>query len=339
VSVLYFSPLKSAGRTMKKLKPTFKKLIAILNDGQYHDGTTLGDKLKITRSAVWKTIQKLHTYGIPIESLKGKGYALTNPLILLNKTYLKKNLQNKSIAIDIFETIDSTNDYLKLCIPSATPHVCLAEQQTQGKGRFQRHWYSPFGLNLYVSCLYPFQKDMSAMAGLSLVVSLAIVKALGHYNLPAGLGIKWPNDVLHDHKKLAGSLIEVQAESNGTCYANIGIGMNVNMLEDKNQRISQPWTSLGNMTGAYIDRNELAVALINELITYLKRFDKFSLASFMTEWKQLDYLRNESLTLASTQQQTFGVAQGINEFGHLLLKLPDGSVQAFSSGDTSVMRK
>ena len=115
---------------MKKHHPGLNKLIAILNDGHYHDGTAIGEKLNITRSAVWKMIKKLEQYGIDIDSVKGKGYALREPLVLLDKKTIKKNIAHKNLEIDIFESLTSTNDYLKSCTANKMPRVCLAEQQT-----------------------------------------------------------------------------------------------------------------------------------------------------------------------------------------------------------------
>src|SRR3990167_5018644 len=165
---------------MKKFSTTFTKLVNILNDGNYHDGTTLSSRLQISRSAVWKAIQKLEKYGIPVHAMKGKGYALAEPLILLNQKTIKRGIQTANIDFTIFESIHSTNTY---CVPqprikNKNISICLAETQTGGLGRLQRSWHSPFGQNIYLSCTYSFQKDVSELSGLSLVISLAIIATL-----------------------------------------------------------------------------------------------------------------------------------------------------------------
>ena len=318
-----------------KLNPTLIKLVSILSDGQYHDGTSIGDVLAITRGAVWKAIKKLTAYGIQINSIKGKGYALIEPLVLLNEKSIKKNLDH-AIAVDVFETIDSTNAYLKKFFHSMKPSVCLAETQSSGKGRLQREWYSPFGKNIYLSCLYPFQHDVSTLSGLSLVVSLAIVETLKSYNLVKPAFVKWPNDVMCDSKKLCGSLIELQAETHGSCCAVIGIGMNVNMLSDEKNHITQPWISLREIAGEYIDRNQLCVSLLNNLFAYLQQFAAKGFPSFMEKWKEVDYLRGQTIQLVNAKKKISGNVKGIDQHGHLLMKLDDGTLQSFSSGDTSI---
>lgn len=264
---------------------------------------------------------------------------MQDPLILINKQYIKKSLADKDINIDVFESIDSTNDYLKSFYNSASPRICIAEQQTKGKGRLHRDWYSPFGKNIYLSCLYSFQRDVSEAAGLSLVISLAIIKTLKTYNLPKSVLVKWPNDVIYQAKKLSGNLIELQAEFHGTCCAVIGIGINVNMLFSENHQISQPWISLREITGDYIDRNLLLAALINNLFIYLKRFEKNGLSVFTDEWSKVDYLAGQNITLKGVTNKIVGTVKGIDQQGHLLIKLKEGILRSFSSGDTEIMKK
>lgn len=320
---------------MKKLTENFIKLVTILNDGHYHDGTSLGQKLGMTRSAIWKAIKKLEAYDIKIDSVKAKGYALLEPLTLLNEKNIKKHIP-KQIKLTVFESVGSTNTYLKSHL-SPHIHVCLAEQQTQGKGRLDRTWHAPFGQNISLSCAYPFQKDISELAGLSLVISLSIQKALQLYQYPLPLLVKWPNDLIYDNQKLAGILIEMQAESNGISHAVIGIGLNVNMLHEDD--IHQAWTSLRKMTGHYIDRDQLSIHLINTLLNDLATFEEKGLDHFIEEWKAVDYLANKTITIKNGEHKIHGRYRGVSPLGHLLLELEGGSIKPFSAGDTTLVKK
>ena len=326
------------GVMKKKVSSSLASIVAMLNDGEYHDGTSIGAKLKMTRSAVWKAIKKLQNYGIKIDSIKVKGYALQEPLILLNKKQIKQHLQNQQVSIDIFETLPSTNEYLKNFCRDKKHRVCLAEQQTKGKGRLNRTWHSPFGKNLYFSFLFPLEKDFSELSGLSLVVGLAVVKTLEHFYPSKELAVKWPNDIICQQKKLAGSLIEVQAETNGICHTIIGIGINVNMLEDEEKNITQPWTSLRKLTGKNIDRNQLCALLIDNLAMYLEKFEEKGLTHFLEKWKSVDSLYDKNITLKCVNKKIQGQVKGVSEQGHLLLQLENGVIQAFSSGDASILK-
>lgn len=322
----------------KKQSDSLVKLVSILSDGEFHDGDSLGTALRMTRSAVWKAIKKLQTYGVKVHSVKGKGYALLEPLVLLDIQKIQNSLKSNTLRVDIFETVDSTNQYLKAIKPSQHIHVCLAEQQTSGRGRWQREWYSPYGKNIYLSVLYPFHKDVSVLAGLSLVVSLAVLSTLKQYVADPALVVKWPNDLIFAGMKLSGSLIEIHAETHGVCHAIIGIGINVNMLQDEGV-ISQHWTSLQKITGKYIDRNKLSVELLEALLWYLKKFEEDGFGSFVKEWAQADFLTGQFIELENASRRIQGKVLGVNELGHLVLQLPEGELRTFSSGDTTLIKK
>lgn len=323
----------------KKLNENLIKVVSILNDGEYHDGTSIGDKLHMTRSAVWKTIKKLENYEIKLDSVKGKGYALLEPLLLLDVNIIKKHLEYPRVDLCVFESVDSTNEYLKTFKNNRSIKICLAEQQTKGKGRLNREWFSPFAKNIYMSCLYPFQKDVSELSGLSLVISLAIVKTLKHYGVSQKLSVKWPNDIVYENKKISGSLIEIQAETHGVCHAVIGMGINVNMLNVERRQISQAWTSIQKILNKYVDRNELCASLINHLLEYLRLFESEGLAAFVDEWKQADCLTDQMISVTNINESVEGKVVGINEQGHLLLQMSSGKTRAFSSGDTTIVKK
>ena len=321
----------------QKLSPHLIRLVYLLNDGQYHDGTRLGHTLRMTRSAVWKAIQKLTNYRLPIHSAKGKGYVLQEPCVLLNPATIQQQFDH-AVSLDVFEKITSTNDYLKTFFGCkvAQPLFCAAEQQTAGRGRLNREWHSPFGQNIYLSCLYPFKKEISELQGLSLVVSLAVIAACREFIPDGALFAKWPNDVFCQTKKLAGNLIELQAESHGACCAVIGMGVNVNMLTSPKKCITQPWTSLRQQSGQYIDRNLLSALLMKQLLQYLKRFEKHGLAYFVPEWRASDYLFDQPITLQGFSERIIGIAKGVDQYGHLLLQRQDGSLQSYATGETSI---
>lgn len=317
------------------------KITELLSDGQYHDGTSMGQHLNVTRAAVWKIMKKLEQHAVPLHSVKGKGYRLEAPLILLDPKKIKAKLRHRSVQLEILEKTSSTNDYLKSFIDQNQKIVaCIAETQTQGKGRLNRQWHSPFGENIYLSMLCPFEKDISALSGLSLVVGLAVCHAIessvdmrGHR-----LKVKWPNDIWCDQKKLAGILIEIQAESHGFCQVIMGVGVNVNMKESSKKSISQPWSSLLKITEQSQDRNHLCAAIMDSLIDYLERFSSRRLPLFKEEWKKRDALVNTAISVLSGDKALKGICVGINDHGHLLLKTEDKNILTLCSGDTTLLK-
>jgi len=320
---------------MKNQKLTLFRILEILSDGAYHDGTRIGENLGISRAAIWKNIQKLQNYGVKINSVKNKGYALQEPLVLLNKDSLLKALPQKNIKLDVFESLPSTQTYLK-SITSSSPYVCLAERQTSGKGRLERPWHSPFGENIYLSLLYPFQKDISEISGLSLMISLSIVKTLNQLFKNIVFQLKWPNDIVVNQKKLGGVLIEMQAESYGLCTAIIGIGLNVNMISE--DTLPFEWTSLRTLHKTHIDRNEICHVLLKNLFEDLTIFQEQGFNSFQKKWPLFDALYDEPITLKIGKDTLSGIAKGINKMGHLLLEREDKTLSTYAAGEASFIR-
>lgn len=319
------------------IKASHKKLIKLvdmLNDGALHNGNDLGEALKITRSAVWKMIQKLRQYGITVEA-HGKGYALLEPLYLFDPNKIKKKLIQNNMMLHTFESLDSTNDYFKSIKNKNTNQFCFAEHQSKAKGRLGRAWYSPFGQNIYMTLLYTFEKDISKLAGLSLAVGLAVSAVLKNYEIQ--VKVKWPNDVFSDQKKISGNLIEVIAETHGKCHAVIGIGLNVNMKHNQHP-IAKNWTSMKEILGRPINRNELTADLINHLLNYLEHFDKKGFCAFKEEWAASSYLQDQIISLIAHSETTRGKVIGIDDQGCLQLQLQDGSTKSFSSGDANILK-
>lgn len=321
----------------KKLSNNLIEVVNMLADGAYHDGTTMGETLSMTRSAVWKSIKKLQSYGITIDSIKGKGYAMRDPLLLLDAEKIKRLSKTPFLDLAVFENLDSTNDFLKTTKLETAIKFCLAEQQSRGKGRMNREWFSPFGKNVYLSCAYPFQKDISELSGLSLVVSLSIVKTLKAIGVHENIAIKWPNDVMYAGHKLSGSLIEMQAETNGICRVVIGIGLNVNLRSDQSH-ITQPWASVAQILQRDVDRNEIVAKLIDTLLADLSKFHQEGFESFLEEWKTVDYLEGKQIAVINMNETIQGKVMGVTQQGYLQMMLNSGQIRVFSSGDTSVVK-
>lgn len=254
---------------------------------------------------------------------------------MLNKKTICDALE-LPVKINIFEEIDSTNDHLKNLTNKTGIHACLAEKQTQGKGQRQRKWHSPCGQNIMLSTLYPIKKNIRELSAISLVSAIATCRAIEScFQLPSPIMIKWPNDIMCDSKKLGGCLVE----TNGLHTAIIGIGLNVNMQEDPQELISQPWTSIRMLNHRCNDRNLLSAALINQLISCIKIFEAAGFEPFLNEWRARDYLRDATITFSANGRNHEGIAQGTNDKGFLILKLLDGSIETFPSGTINLHKR
>lgn len=318
-----------------------KKILTLLADGEFHSGTELADALGISRSAVWKQLNGLTELGLSHSAVSGKGYRLDKSLELLVASKINEAVSAQASALisslEIHDQIDSTNRYLveRSQNNALSGSVCLAEYQTAGKGRRGRQWVSPYGCNIYLSILWRFQQGPAAISGLSLAIGVAVIRALKQHQID-DIGLKWPNDIYSQGKKLGGILVEVSGETDGPCAAVIGLGLNLFVPEAEAENITQAWTDLTKITGqTRLFRNKLAGTLLNHLLPIIAEYESVGIAAHLDEWRSYDCLTGKSATLFIGQQQFEGIVRGIDDNGMLLIERPDGSVQTFASGEVS----
>jgi BirA family biotin operon repressor/biotin-[acetyl-CoA-carboxylase] ligase len=316
---------------------TLSKVLEILNDGALHAGSDIAQSLTISRAAVWKVIQRLKKYDVDIKS-QHQGYQLSSPLIPFDKAKIERLLEPAKIILEIFETIPSTSEYLQNKASSKNITFCLAEYQSKGKGRLGRTWASPFGRNIYCSFRYVFNKDISEMAGLSLVVGILTVQALESINPTLKLLLKWPNDIYVNNQKMGGILIELMAEANGNCTAIISMGLNINMKDCDLKNIGQPWTSLEHVLGENFDRNVVIARIIQSLLAGIAVFHEKGIEPFLLKWKQYDLLDNQKISINIGKEVRSGIVRGINDHGYLLLENAAGTMEPFSYGDATLLK-
>lgn len=323
------------------------ELLKLLADGKFHSGEALATSLNVSRTAVWKMIPHIRDFGLELHSVKGKGYRLLDVLDLLDRDAILQNLspviQRKIKRLEIFPTIDSTSSYMmqqaqarQLNLSDGKVVICLAEQQTRGRGRRGRSWVSPFGHNLYLTIAREFGNGISELEGLSLVVGLAVLRVLTARGYQE-LGIKWPNDVLWRGRKLAGILIEISGDPTGLTQVMIGVGLNIRAAKAAMQDVDQPWTDLHTINARLPQRNALAADLLAEIIGMMESFELSGFSAFRSEWHNADILLNrdiELLTGASGSGSIMGKALGIDEHGALLMETDEG-IQTFHGGEVS----
>lgn len=323
-----------------------KQLLQLLSDGEFHSGTALAEQLELSRSAVWKQITALETYGIELSAVSGKGYRLHAPIELLDKALifnlLSPSLRQHISVLETHDQIDSTNSYLSALThskPETSGVICIAEQQTAGRGRRGRNWVSPFGCNIYLSILWQFQQGPASLSGLSLAAGVAVINALKIHHIE-NVGLKWPNDIYWQQKKLGGILVEVSGESNGPCSAVIGLGLNLYLPEQHASVIEQDWVDIKQILGTsnQVSRNQLLATLIEQLLNVTAHYTEQSFAQYRDDWRQYDCMLGQDVSLFMGNQQIDGTVQGINNEGLLLLKKQDGRVQSFASGEVSFRR-
>lgn len=252
---------------------------------------------------------------------------------LLDRQQIRAALPTTTAAllrtIHVFPQLDSTNRW---CLEEGQcGDVCLAEQQTAGRGRRGRQWESPAGSNIYLSLRWCFDSVPEQLPMLGLVVGIAVAEALQDVGIQ-GHRVKWPNDITHQGKKLGGILLEAVGTLQTVV---IGIGLNVNMQTHAGT-IDQPWTSLQAIHAQTFDRNRIVAAVLQRLLPRLRTFSTLDMAQFQHDWLGCDMLFGHPVRVLSGNATMEGLARGIDQQGQLRVEFSDGSVTAFSSADVSV---
>ena len=312
------------------------RLLKVLQDGRFHSGQELGSALGISRSAVWKHLQRLEVaLGIQFYKIPGRGYRLAEPISLLDADNLCPQLKELGWALRVLENTDSTNAEAlrRLSAGDRTPFVVLAETQTSGRGRRGRAWVSPPAQNIYYTLALTITGGPQRLSGLSLVVGLAVMHALRQMGV-AQAGVKWPNDIYADGKKVAGILLELTGDPADVCHVVIGIGINVNMAASAVE-IDQAWTSMRIESGVLADRNELVRVLSQSLHRYLHRHAVEGFCGLRAEWESHNIWDNQHCCLDSGSQYVKGLVLGVDDQGALRLMV-DGQEKRFSGGELSL---
>lgn len=306
-------------------------------------GQALAEALGVSRSAVWKRIEALRMAGVAIDAVPGRGYALAQPLELLDAQAIQTVLDAAALAelaaLDLRFEIDSSNALaLREPVPERGCRVFVCERQSTGRGSRGRVWQSPLAAHLYLTVSRRFDGGIAALQGLSLAVAVAVTQALRQLGF-AAVGVKWPNDLLIDGKKLGGILIEVGGDATGPVRAAIGLGLNIAMPAGAAAFIDQPWCDLGQLAGDRPpSRNAVCAAVLNHLLPALAHFEHTGLAGFLPAWREFDQLAGQPVQVRVGGQVHAGDALGVADDGALRLVV-DGAEMRVHSGEASRLRR
>ena len=317
-------------------------LLPLLASGEFRSGQDLAAALGVSRTAVWKQLNKLAELGLQIESVKGRGYRIPGGIDLLDDAAVRSGLGPGAAPLltrlELLETVDSTNAQAlrQIELGAGAGYVCSAEQQSAGRGRRGRSWVSPFARNLYVSLVWQYHQGAGALEGLSLAVGVGVARALAGCGLPP-VQLKWPNDVMAGGAKLGGVLLEMTGDAAGACQVVVGVGLNVAMPATAAGAIDQAWTDIHTLSGGeHPGRSALLAALLNELLPLLAAFEQGGFAPWRDAWQALDAFAGKPVVLHSGERQLAGTARGVDARGALQLETAAGGVQAVFGGEISL---
>lgn len=242
----------------------------------------------------------------------------------------------QQVTVRVVDETGSTNADLLAALPElTTPTLLIARAQTAGRGRAGRSWLSAPGKSLTFSLAWKFHAPVQALVGLPLAVGVALADALAMFNV--NVKLKWPNDVLHEGRKLAGILIESASAGHvphDASWAVIGIGINMALDKRITEEIDRPVASIPWL--AELDQDMLMATLLSSLAEALVQFEHEGLAAFTQRWNALHAYGGQPVVILDNGRVLHeGIAVGVDAIGRFLLDTVAGRI-AVMAGDVSL---
>lgn len=288
----------------------------------YFSGEELSRRLGVSRTAVWKQVEALRQQGYSIEAVNNRGYRLTGVPDRLLAAEIQEGLATRIMGrqAESYDQISSTNTVAREKAEAGAPEglVVVAEEQLDGRGRLGRQWLSPAGKGIWLSLvlrpdLRPAQAPRITLAA-AVALSLAIQQATG-----IRAGIKWPNDLYLNGRKVAGILTELKAEADRIHYIVLGAGVNANLKEeDLPENFLRKATSLLMELGRPVSRLEL----VKDFLTQLDLIYPLVGSNFETvlkSWKELSITLGREVKVTSPWEQINGLARDLTDEGALIV--------------------
>lgn len=312
----------------------------LARESKWVSGSALAGKLGISRVAVWQHMEKLRAAGFVFEAQRSRGYRLTRRPETLHAPFIEAQLKvrPRHFSLLVLPEVDSTNDEAarQLAAGRATPFAVLAGRQTQGRGRFGRTWHSEANGNLYLSFAFRPRVAPERMPTFTLWMGVNVCEFLANFAHVAP-GLKWPNDIVFDGRKAGGMLTEARVDADQIRDLVFGLGLNVNSPAGGwPGDLARRAISLAEVTGAPLDLNRIAAALIGRvLLAYQNFVDGEHLKTFGDMWQRFDVLRGRTITLLEGGRRHHGTVMGVDDEGTLLLR-DEGRTQRFRAGEVTL---
>ena len=312
------------------------------NKGNSVSGGKLAQELGVTRSAIWKGIKSLQNQGYSISAVTNKGYCLNESNDILSSGSIAPYLDEKGqqCTIHVLKTVDSTNSYAKKLAQegAANGTVIIAEEQTAGRGRLGRSFYSPASTGIYMSIL--LRPKLSIEDSLLITTSTAVVVSKAIENICyLKTHIKWVNDIYSNGKKLCGILSEasVDFESGGLEYAIVGIGINVSTAQKSFPADIKPVA-----TSIFPNRSPRPVrsALIGEIINNMMLCcENITDGKYLEEYRKRSFLVGKEIVVINNNERRNAKVIEIDDKARLVVRFENGEIKELNSGEVSVRQR
>lgn len=341
-------------KTKQKGKVVKNKILEKLKTDKdlYVSGEALSGEIGVSRTAVWKYVKELRSQGYIIEASSKKGYKLISALDILNEYEIRFNLKTDFIGRNIkyFRVIDSTNTYAKRIAEEGCDNgtIVVADSQTSGKGRLGRIWDSADKKGIWMSVVLRPSVAPGDVQIITLGAAAAVVNAI-YKTTGIKAGIKWPNDIILEGKKICGILTEMNTEMDKVNFLVVGIGLNVNHeAKDFPDGIKDIATSMRYYADTnklqvnelvkegFFNRSEIIKSILFELERIYSKIENGCLEEIIEVWKSNSVTLGREVCMTLRNVQYLGIAKDISEGGKLVVQCTDGVCREVTSGEVSI---
>lgn len=313
------------------------------NADGYVSGQELCEAYGVSRTAVWKAVNQLKKDGYVIAAQTNKGYRLleSDMSAIFSKTAIESNIDTERMGREIafHAKTGSTNIDAKTLAENgcASGMLVVADMQTAGRGRKGHGWVAPAGQNIYMTLVLRPDCIPNKASAITLVMAIAVFEAVSEILPGSECGIKWPNDVVANGKKVCGILTEMSAEPGCIHYVVTGVGINVNQ-EEFTQEISETATSIYIESGKKADRARLAARVMHYFEENYEVFEKsWDFEELADKYNGMLINCGRQVRVLDPKGEYEGIARGINKNGELVVERGDnGEEVAVYAGEVSV---
>lgn len=320
--------------------PTKKDVLSILENERerFVSGQELAETLKISRSAIWKAVKSLEEDGHKILAVTNKGYKLDKNSDIITEEGIRMHLPErlKEIPIIVLKTTDSTNTQAKKLalekIPSGT--IILAEEQTAGRGRLGKSFFSPYGSGLYMSIILRPDNNITDPQMITIAAALAVCRAIERLT-DLKPKIKWVNDIYLDGKKICGILTEAVTDFESGSVESIVVGIGVDCTINEDMLPEELCGIVGSLGASELKRNQLAAEIAEDVI---ESFGKLGDLGIINEYRKRSMMFGREVSFEREGKRYFADVTSINDMGNLLVRLKTGESLVLNSGEVTLGR-
>lgn len=322
---------------------TKERVLVLLEEfkGDFLSGETIGKKLKLSRSAVWKNINELKKDGFTIHGVSNKGYCLLSDCDRLSSEGICAFIDNecKNLSIHVENQVTSTNTLVKEAGACGAPegYVLVANQQTEGRGRYGRSFYSPESTGIYFSILLRPKMEVNEAATITTIAAVSVAKAIQKVT-GKEVQIKWVNDLFFQGSKICGILTEgaLNMESKGMDYVVVGIGLNVKLPQNGFPKELELIATSLETKGQEESRNRLVAECLNCFFHY---YNQLPQRNYVEEYRKRSLILGKEILVMSTENGIPARAIDIDEDCHLLVEYENKKQEWLSSGEVSIRKR